>query len=150
MDDKVRESKMVKFMKRQGEIKYEIKELERHSDKRGWLVEMLKQNELKEEIKQIYVASIKPGAVRGNHYHLKRTEWFFIINGEAKLYLLDLKTKRNILLKLSSKKPRVVTIFPKIAHALKNSGKKIIYLVSAQGDIYNPKKPDTYPYQICK
>lgn len=53
--------KMAKFMK------YKVKELQIHSDERGWLVEMLKQNELKEKIKQVYVATIKPGKIRGNH-----------------------------------------------------------------------------------
>lgn len=141
---------MAKFMRKQRKIKYKIKELEIHSDKRGWLVEMLKQNELKEKIKQVYVATIKPGATRGNHYHLKRTEWFFIIGGKAKLYLEDFKTKEKVSLELSAKKPIVITIFPKIAHAVKNSGKETIYLVSAQNTIYNPKNPDTFPYLISK
>ena len=129
-------------------LKYKVKELEIHSDKRGWLVEMLKRNGLKEDIKQIYVTSIKPGKIRGNHYHLKRTEWFFIISGKAELYLQDLKTKERICFKLFSKKPKVITVFPKIAHAVKNPSKEIIYLVSAQNTIYNPKNPDTYEYQI--
>jgi len=148
MDDKARESKMAKFMKRKSKIKYKVKELEIHSDKRGWLVEMLKRKEIKEDIKQIYVATIKPGYIRGNHYHLKRTEWLFIINGKAELYLEDLKTKEKICFKLSPKEHKVITIFPKIAHAIKNSGKEIIYLVSAQNEIYNPKKPDTIPYLL--
>jgi len=131
-------------------IKYKIKELKIHSDRRGWLVEMLKRNELKEEIKQIYVATINPGATRGNYYHLKRTEWFFIAAGKAELHLEDLKAKKKIRLRLSSKKPEVITIFPKIAHAVKNVGKETIYLVSAQNTIYNPKNPDIFSYQVCK
>lgn len=131
-------------------VKYKIKELEIHSDKRGWLVEMLKRNELKEDIKQVYVATIKPGYIRGNHYHLKRIEWFLIIGGKADLYLEDLKTKKKICLKLSSKRPKVITVFPKIAHAVKNSGKETVYLVSAQNNIYHHKNPDTFPYLICK
>lgn len=94
MDDKARESKMAEFMKKQRKIKYKVKELEIHSDKRGWLVELLKKNEIKDEIKQIYVATIKPEKVRGNHYHSKRMEWFFIAAGKAELYLEDIKLKR--------------------------------------------------------
>lgn len=141
---------MVKPIKNTNKIKYKVKELEVHSDKRGWLVEMLKRNELKEDIKQIYVVTIKPGCVRGNHYHLKRTEWFLIIGGRAEFYLEDLRTKEKICLKLSSKNPRVITIFPKIAHAVKNSGKKAVYLVSAQNTIYNPKNPDTFSYPLMQ
>ena len=131
-------------------LKYKIKELNIHSDERGWLVEMLKRNELKEDIKQIYVATIKPGCTRGNHYHLKRIEWFFVAGEKAELYLEDLETKKIICLKLSSKKPRVVTVFPKIAHAVKNSGKETVYLVSAQNTIYNPKNSDTFSYVVCE
>ena len=65
-------------------LKYKIKELKIHSDERGWLVEMLKRSQIKQEIKQIYVTIIKPGKIRGNHYHLKRTEWFFIAKGKQK------------------------------------------------------------------
>jgi dTDP-4-dehydrorhamnose 3,5-epimerase len=129
-------------------LKYSIKNLIMHSDKRGWLAEMLKRNEIKRDIKQIYVATIKPGAVRGNHYHKKRIEWFLILNGKAKLYLEDLKTKKKVCLTLSSNTPRVVTIFPRVAHALKNISKKTIYLVSAQSDIYSFKNPDTFSYQV--
>ncbi len=133
---------MVKFMR------YKIKELKIHSDERGWLVEMLKRNEIKEDIKQIYVATIKPGYVRGNHYHLKRIEWFMIIKGKVEFCLEDIKTKERVCLKLSSKKPEVITVFPKIAHAVKNIGKETSYLVSAQNTIYNPQDPDTFPYLI--
>jgi len=129
-------------------IKYKIKELEIHSDNRGWLVELLKANELEKPVKQLYIASIKPGCVRGNHYHSKRMEWFFIVAGKAELSLQDIKTKEKIHFKLSPKEPKVITIFPYIAHAVKNIGKEIVYLVSAQSDIYNPRKPDAFRWEI--
>jgi len=129
-------------------VKYQIKNVRVHKDKRGWLVEMVKRNELKEDIKQVYVATIKPGCVRGSHYHLKRKEWFFITEGIADIYLEDIKTKKRVRLKVSSKKPRLITIFPKIAHAVKNTCKKTVYLVSAQNHVYNRKNPDTNQYLI--
>jgi len=140
---------MAKFIKKENKVKYEIKDLGVHSDERGWLIEMLKENELKDKIRQIYVATIKPGCVRGNHYHLKRIEWFFIATGKAELILEDIETKEKVCFKLSSKRPKVITVFPKIAHTVKNSGKETIYLVSAQNDIYNPKDPDTFANLVC-
>ena len=137
---------MVKSMKKK--IKYKIKELEIHSDNRGWLVELLKANELEKPVKQLYIASIKPGCVRGNHYHSKRMEWFFIVAGKAELSLQDIKSKEKIHFKLSSKEPKVITIFPNITHAVKNVGKEMVYLVSAQSDIYNPKKPDAFRWEV--
>jgi len=145
----IEKSKMVKYMR--GKIKYKIKELEVHSDERGWLVELLKANQLEKPVKQIHIASIKPGHIRGNHYHSKRIEWFFIVAGKAELFLQsikDIKSKDRICFKLSSKKPKVITIFPNIAHSVKNIGKEMVYLVSAQSDIYNPKNPDTFSWKI--
>lgn len=131
-------------------VKYKVKELEIHSDKRGWLVEMLKRNEIRQDIRQIYVVTIKPGCIRGNHYHFKKTEWFFISKGKANIYLEDIKTQKKICLELSSKRPKVITIPPKIAHAVKNVGKETVYLVSGQNIIHNPKNPDTYPHFCTK
>ena len=142
----IRTSEMAGLMKKK--IKYKIKKLQIHEDERGWLVELLKANEIEEPIKQIHIASIKPGHVRGNHYHSKRMEWFFIVAGKAELSLHDIKTKEKICFKLSSKEPKVITIFPNIAHTVKNVGKEMVYLVSAQSDIYNPKKPDAFPWEI--
>ena len=112
------------------------------------MVELLKANELEKPVKQIHITSINPGYIRGNHYHSKRMEWFFIVAGKAELSLQDIKTKAKTRLKIFSKKPRVITIFPKIAQAVKNIGKETVYLVSAQSDIYNPKNPDTFPYIV--
>ena len=141
-----RTSKMADFMKKK--IKYKIKKLEVHRDERGWLVELLKANELEKPVKQIHIASIKPKGVRGNHYHLKTIEWFFLIAGKAELFLQDIKTKEKISFKLSPKEPKVITVFPNISHAVKNVGKEMVYLVNAQSDIYNPKKPDAFPWKI--
>lgn len=129
-------------------VKHKIKNLEIHKDKRGWLVNLLKTDELEKPIKQLHVASIKKGAVRGNHYHSKRIEWFFIIAGRATLVLEDIKSKNREIFNLSSKSPRVITIYPFIAHAVKNVGKETAYLLSAQNDVFDPEKPDRIPYKI--
>lgn len=129
-------------------VKSEIKELKMHSDKRGWLVELLKANEIKEPVQQLHIASLKPGQVRGNHYHLKRVEWLFVFAGKAELRLQDVKTGEKICRKLSPGRPKLITVFPCIAHNIKNLDKKKIYLVSAQNDIYNPKDPDKVDWQI--
>ena len=129
-------------------VKYKVKKLEIHKDERGWLVELLKADELEEPVKQLHIASIKPGGVRGNHYHAKRIEWFFLVAGKARLVLVDIKTKKRVSFQLSEEKPQVITIYPDISHAVKNIGKKTAYLVSAQNDIFDPKNSDRFPYKI--
>lgn len=142
-------------------IKYQIKKIKIHPDKRGWFGEMIKKSEFKDipspfipyskknlEIKQVSVFSIKPDQIRGNHYHLKKVEWFLPITGETEYYLEDPQTKKRTRIKVSSKRPKVITIFPKIAHAVKNTGKETVFGVEAQNDIFNPKKPDQVFYQV--
>ena len=145
---------MVSFMKK---IKYKINKLEVHQEERGWLVNLLRADELEKPVGQIHITSIKPGYIRGNHYHSKRMEWFFIITGKAKLCLQDtkdpstsLRAGKSICLNLSEKGPKVITIFPGVAHAVKNVGKEMVYLVSAQSDIYNPKSPDAFRWEVIK
>ena len=137
---------MAKSMKEK--IKYKVKKLEVHADQRGWLVELFKANQVEKPVKQLHITSIKPGQVRANHYHSKRIEWFFVVAGKAQLCLQDVKTKKKVCFKLSQKEPKVITIFPYVVHTVKNLGKEIVYLVSAQSDIYNPKKPDTFRLEI--
>lgn len=131
-------------------IKYKIKKLDGHLEERGWLVELLKSNEIEKPVRQLHITSINSGYVRGNHYHSKRMEWFFVIAGKAKLCLQDIKNKKKICFKLSERDPKVITIFPRIAHGVKNIGKETVYLVSAQSDIYNPKSPDAYRWEVIK
>lgn len=141
-----RKFRMAKFMKKK--IKYKVKKLKPHTEKRGWLVELLKAQQLEKPVKQIHVASIKPGCVRGNHYHFKMMEWAFVFGGKSELILQNVETKEKVRFRLSSENPQVITIFPYVAHTVRNIGKEMVYLVSAQSEIYNHKKPDAVPWVI--
>ncbi len=129
-------------------LKYDLQNLAIHRDARGWLVEMLKQSEVDQKIKQIYVASLQPGAIRGNHCHLKRIEWFFIIGNDVQVHLQDIKTKETKIIDVRPDNPLRISIFPSIAHAVVNKGENVAYLVSAQNNIYDPGDSDTFEYKI--
>lgn len=132
-------------------LKYKITDLQTHADQRGWLVEVLQASEVDEgqTIQQIYAATIKPGHFRGGHYHEKRIEWFFVIGNNAEIILEDLKTKERKAITVSSDKPQRITIYPGVAHAVKNKGKETVYLLSAQNNIFDPADTDTYEYRIA-
>lgn len=55
-------------------------------DKRGVIKDILQ----KKNINAITYITINKGAIRGNHYHKKTTQWNFIISGKLKVY-----TKKN-------------------------------------------------------
>ncbi len=122
----------------------EIKSLEKHIDERGLLLEILKSNEITENIHQIYFSISEPGAVRGGHYHKNKVEWFCVVNGKAKLFLEDNLSKEKKELMLSDDKPVIVKVPPEIRHGLENVGKSQMYLIVVSNMVFNPNEPDTY------
>ena len=122
----------------------EITSLEKHEDERGLLLEILKSDEIKESIQQIYFSTSEPGAVRGGHYHKEKVEWFCVVKGTAKLFLEDIISKERKELILSGDEPAIVKIPPKIIHRLENIGRNKMYLIVVSNMVFDHNDPDTY------
>lgn len=138
---------------------YEITKLPKMSrkpgqfDERGFLVEFLKREELKKnerEFAHIYLATIHPNSVRGNHYHTKQNEFFIILSGKAAITLEDIKTKKRkeIILDASDENLIRVRFGPYIAHAIKNISDETVYLAAYGTKPYDPKKRDQQDYHL--
>lgn len=121
-------------------------------DERGFLVEFLRGDELGPKFKnfgQIYVTTLSPEAIRGNHYHNEKIEWFSVFNGKVKVILEDIETKeREEFVLDSSKAVKRICIESKVAHAFKNISDKTVVLVAYTNKIYNPKNRDAYEYKL--
>lgn len=120
----------------------EITELENHLDQRGVLTEIFRENGADHTIKQVYFTISSPGAVRGNHYHLRKTEWLAVVRGSAKLVCEDPFKKTKEELMLSGDEPKAVRISPLISHAVKNVGQEDLYLIVAGSEVFDPGNPD--------
>ncbi len=123
-------------------MEIEVKELGKHLDQRGVLTEIFRETGTDHTIKQVYFSISSPGAVRGNHYHLRKTEWLAVVKGSAKMVCEDqfLKTKEELM--LSGDEPKAVRISPLISHAVKNIGNEDLYLIVAGSEEYDPDNPD--------
>jgi dTDP-4-dehydrorhamnose 3,5-epimerase len=67
-----------------------VKELKKHEDKRGWLCEIFREDELDYKVPMSYISETKPGVIRGPHEHKEQSDLFvFIGPGKFKLYLWD-------------------------------------------------------------
>jgi dTDP-4-dehydrorhamnose 3,5-epimerase-like enzyme len=123
--------------------------LETKSDERGTLVEFLHLDEIDLREGQVYCTVTKPGFVRANHYHRRKTEWFCVIGGEGKLVLRDRKSGRQQEILLGEKAGmKAVMIPPDCVHALKNVGRTRMYHVAYISERYREEDPDTYPEKI--
>lgn len=133
--------------------KFKISKSKKIIDSRGYLVDFLKLDELKgenEKFGQIYYLTFsKKGAVRGNHYHEKKDEWFVVVSGKLKVILEDIKTKERVefVLKSQSNEFERVYVSRKIAHSfisLTNNAMMINYCNKP----YHSENPDTIKYDL--
>jgi len=121
-----------------------IKKLEKHIDERGWLLEILRDDEIEEEIKQVYYSTSKPGIIRGNHFHKRKVEWFSVVKGKAKLILEDNESKKREELVLSDDEPTIVKITPNVSHAIQNIGYDEMHLIVIVNEVFDPHATDTF------
>lgn len=93
---------------------------------------------------QISTLFIKPGKVRGNHYHHSKVEKFLVVKGKAKFKfqsILNLKDKFDIF--SSHKKLKVIETIPGFTHNIKNVGNTELVTLIWSNQIFNKLKPDT-------
>ncbi len=133
-------------------MNFQIKNLKKHADKRGFLVEFLKGDELTEsqkKIGQISLATIAPGEIRGNHYHKNKEEWFAVIAGKINILLEDINTceRKTFILDSSENSLKRVKVGPYTAHCFKNISNAVSILVEYATTIYDRKKPDQFAYE---
>lgn len=123
---------------------FDVLALARRSDPRGYLFEILRFRD--HEIPgggQLYTFSIEPGKRRGDHYHLKKREWFTCVHGRAQIILTaqDGTTKE---FELTADEPRIVYAGPGTTHALINHTSQPAVIVSYGSEQHNPTDEDTY------
>ncbi|HJO55311.1 MAG TPA: hypothetical protein QF423_01415, partial [Candidatus Scalindua sp.] len=72
----------------------QVKEIEFYQDDRGWCIKPISDDDIEKGIiSDIHMVSMKPGAIRGNHYHVNKTENILIIGSTCRLLAVDNNTK---------------------------------------------------------
>lgn len=123
---------------------YEITELNLHSDPRGFLYEALRfSSQSIPQGGQIYIYSLEPGARRGDHFHIEKSEWLICVLGKVRL-LLKTEQDEKISKELNGGKPELIFIAPRTSHALKNESKDVAIIIAYSSEEFNPDYPDTY------
>jgi UDP-2-acetamido-2,6-beta-L-arabino-hexul-4-ose reductase len=124
-------------------------DLERKSDERGWLIEVLggKSLDAPHEFGQIHVSVAYPG---GNHYHTRKLRWFNIPSGKGFLRLKDLKTGEVKDVLMGEGELRTVHITPGAIHAIKNIRERDMVLIVYANESFDPDDPDTFYEQILE
>ena len=127
-----------------------IDTLEVKKDERGWLTEILRSGNLpgSTRMSQLFVTVGNPGKTKGKHYHTRKTEWFSVVNGNAKLHLRDIRTDEEKVVPMGEQNMVTVTIPPHVAHAITCDGEIPFYLIVVASEDFDPKDPDTYGFDF--
>jgi len=101
----------------------EVKELNQFKDHRGWLSEILRDDESSFRPVMSYLSMTKPGLVRGPHEHVEQADCFCFI-GEFRLYLWDNRKSSSTYQQHefidTSGSPTIAIVPPGVVHAYKN------------------------------
>ncbi len=121
-----------------------IKNVERHTDERGWLAELFRQDEIGKDAYPVmaYISLTLPNVVRGPHQHLKQTDYFaFLGPSNFKLFMWDNRPYSKTSMKKTTliageDDPKLVTIPPGVVHAYKNIGEKEGFVLNFPNRLY--------------
>jgi dTDP-4-dehydrorhamnose 3,5-epimerase-like enzyme len=99
-------------------------------DERGWGANPIKAFDISDTASlDLHVVSLKPGYIRGNHYHTDATEWMLICGGAVKVLWKSVKEKTVHEIIIRDNEPALLEISPLIEHAFSNEGEYDIYLI---------------------
>lgn len=90
-------------------------------------------------VADVHLASTLPGAVRGNHYHLRRREVIIVLPGTAWSLHWDegdgMAAQHRT---FDGSSAVLVLISPGASHAVRNDGTKALWLVASSSEPYDP------------
>jgi dTDP-4-dehydrorhamnose 3,5-epimerase len=121
-----------------------VREIRRHQDRRGWLAELFRQDQLDQEFHPVmsYVSMTHPGIARGPHEHADQADLFcFIGPSTFRIDLwdnrLDSKTHRtHDRFEAGEDSPLMVLVPKGVVHAYKNVGDREGIVINCPNRLY--------------
>ncbi|MGH3326849.1 MAG: NAD-dependent epimerase/dehydratase family protein [Streptomycetales bacterium] len=111
------------------------------SDARGRLVECVRTGYAGG---QAFVSTTEPGAVRGNHYHLRKLERFLVVDGEAEISLRRLFSGDVVRFRVRGATPAIVDMPTMWVHNLANVGDRPVTTFFWANELFSPSDADTF------
>ncbi len=116
-----------------------IRELMQFEDQRGWLAEIIRDDDSDIRPVMSYISMTKPGLARGPHEHREQTDCFCFI-GRFRLYIWDNRkssaTYQESITINTSDLPTMAIVPPGVVHAYKNIGEKDGLVINLPDRLY--------------
>ncbi len=125
-----------------------VKPLVRHCDERGYLLEVLRDDDgLLERFGQTTYTLTYPGVIKAFHWHRKQYDLWFVAAGEVRVVLHDLREDsptRGVtqVIYAGEHQPVLIVIPPGVAHGYQVLGDKPVGLFYHTTRSYDPSDPD--------
>jgi len=101
-----------------------------HVDERGWVAWPIDEFALDQrQLCRFHLPSLKPGAFRGNHYHLHSIEFALILSGPCRAIFEDNENGEQMDVIVEGDTPVLFKISPNVTHAFKNEASHDIFLL---------------------
>jgi UDP-2-acetamido-2,6-beta-L-arabino-hexul-4-ose reductase len=97
---------------------------------------------------QTFVSTTVPGATRGDHYHLRKVERFFVVRGEAEIRVRRVLHDDVVTFRLSGDRPSFVDMPTMWVHNIKNVGDTELITMFWADQLLDPVNPDQYPEKV--
>lgn len=125
-----------------------IKRLARFADERGYLLEVLRDDDgLLERFGQTTYTMTYPGVIKAFHWHKEQTDLWYVASGEARVVLHDLRGdsptfRRTQVIFAGESQPQLIVIPPQVAHGYQVLGDRPVGLFYHTTRSYDPEAPD--------
>ncbi|AIO18615.1 NAD dependent epimerase/dehydratase family protein [Candidatus Izimaplasma bacterium HR1] len=118
--------------------------LTRHSDERGSFTEIIRTKSKG----QFSVNIIKPGVIKGNHWHNTKNEKFLVVAGEGVIRFRNVLDTEIIEYFVSESKYEVLDIPVGYTHNIENLGASNMVVFMWANEAYDKDNPDTYYLEV--
>jgi dTDP-4-dehydrorhamnose 3,5-epimerase len=118
-----------------------LRQLSRHTDARGWLIETFRDDELPNGFRPVmgYISYTHPGIARGPHEHSSQTDGFVFLSGKFRLHLWENRSgfdEKRVVLDVGEENPVFVTVPPGVVHAYENVGDADAFVLNFPDALY--------------
>lgn len=97
---------------------------------------------------QVSVNIIRPGMIKGNHWHHTKNEKFIAVSGYGVIRLRKLGEEKSLTYVVSGDRPESIDIPPGYVHNIENLGGTDMVTVIWASENFDPAKPDTYFLEV--
>ena len=129
----------------------QVKPLRAVADERGWLMEILRNDEttLLPKFGQVYVSATYPGVVKGWHYHKRQVDNFACVSGMVKLVLIDTREgspTRDVINEffIGTLNPVLVQVPSLVYHGWKCISSEPSLVINVPSEAYDREAPDEF------